>query len=477
VISPLDLAAARDTVRARFSPTPLTYSETFSQRTGAEVYLKLENLQRTGSFKVRGALCRLTHDRDRIPERGVVAASAGNHAQGVALAARQLGVRATVVMPESAPIGKQLATREYGARVILHGRTVTEALTEARRLETDGYLFVHPYDDPQVIAGQATVGSEILEQLLAPNGCPRPPPATGNEPAPGPGLQARASDDSPRPGNRTFPQERPQGEPQDGASDDSPRPGNRTFYTERPQGEPQEGASDEIWVPLGGGGLLAGIALAVKGVRPDVRLVGVQTEACMSAAAARRAGKPVTVEAGHSIADGIIVPQMGELPFRILSEFLDETCVVEESAIALAMVELLEKKKLLAEGAGATALAALLGAPPERVRGRRIVVVISGGNVDLNVLDRVLEMGLMRTGRILRFSAVLDDRPGSLSRLLHILTREKANVLHVVHDRLSVDLPLGRTRVALTAETRGFDHNQELTAAIRAGGFLLEEPG
>ncbi|MDF1552083.1 MAG: pyridoxal-phosphate dependent enzyme [Deferrisomatales bacterium] len=421
-ITAADLAAARDVVRDRFPPTPLIYSETFSQRTGAEVFLKLENLQRTGSFKVRGALCRLTRDRQSIPAQGVVAASAGNHAQGVALAASQLGIPSTVVMPETAPIGKQLATRDYGARVILHGRTVAESLEQARRLEEEGYCFVHPFDDPQVIAGQATVGSEILEQLAA----------------------FEASREQPS--------------------------------CPLPQGEPQDGQTTEIWAPLGGGGLLTGIALAVEEVLPGVHLVGVQTAACPSAAAALRAGKPVTVATEHSIADGIVVPKMGELPFQILSRRLDETRSVEESAIALAMVELLERKKLLAEGAGATALAALLGAPPERVRGHRIVVVISGGNVDLNVLDRVLEMGLMHKGRILRFSVVLDDRPGALSRLLHILTREKANILHVAHDRLSVDLPLSRTRVALTAETRGFDHNRELTAAIQAGGYHLEAP-
>jgi threonine dehydratase len=417
-----DLAAAREVVSSRLAPTPLIYSEHFSHLTGAEIHLKLENLQRTGSFKVRGALCYLVHYRDEIPAKGVIAASAGNHAQGVALAASQLGIPATVVMPENAPIGKQLATRDYGAAVILHGRTVAESLQQARRLEDEGYRFVHPFDDPQVIAGQATVGSEILDQLPA--------------------------------------------------SADSPGQGNRTFHQEQTGGE---GA--EIWVPLGGGGLAAGIALAIAAARQSVRIVGAQTVACPSATAALEAGKPVTVSPGHSIADGIVVPRMGKLPFRILSGTLKEVHCVEESAIALAMVQLLERKKLLAEGAGATALAALLSADPERVRGRRIVVVISGGNVDLNVLDRVLEMGLMHTGRILRFSVVLDDRPGALSSLLNILTREKANILHVSHDRLSVDLPLGRTRVELTAETRGFEHNGQLVAAVTGAGYQLEEEG
>ncbi len=390
---------ARRILAGRFPPTPLIRSEQLTRQSGAEVFLKLENLQRTGSFKVRGAMYKLWRCRDRVGPEGVVAASAGNHAQGVALAATALGLRATVVMPEGSSISKQLATRQYGARVLLHGRTVAEALGRARELERRGHTFLHPFDDEDIIAGQATVGLELLDQL---------------------------------------------------------------------------DAFDEVWVPVGGGGLASGIALAVKEQRPGVRIVGVQTEACPSAREALLRRRPVEVEPRRSLADGILVPRIGDIPFAVLSEHLDEVLLAEESRIAMAVVTLLETKKLLAEGAGAVPVAALLAAPPERVKGRRIVLVVSGGNLDLNVLDRILEQGLIRTGRILRFSVVLDDVPGALESLLSVLAGEKANILHIFHDRLSIDLPVGRTRVEVEVETRGFDHIGRVSAALVQAGFRIQ---
>ncbi|GAB4258462.1 MAG: threonine ammonia-lyase [Deferrisomatales bacterium] len=399
MVEPAHILEAREVVAAQLPPTPLLYSEYFSSATGARVYLKLENLQRTGSFKVRGALHKLHRCREAIGPKGVVAASAGNHAQGVALAAQRLGIPATIVMPENASISKQLATRGYGGEVILAGASVAEALERARALVAEGYTFIHPFDDPDVIAGQGTVGLELLEQCEAP---------------------------------------------------------------------------DEVWVPVGGGGLIAGLAVAVKQGAAATRIVGVQSEACPSAAEALRAGRPVTAPAGRSIADGIMVPRVGEHAFRILRRLVDEIVVAEESRIAMAIVQLLEMKKLLAEGAGAVALAALLAAPPERIRDKRVVVVISGGNVDLNVLDRILEQGLIRTGRILRFGVVLPDVPGALASVLAVLTRQRANILHILHDRLSLDLPVGMTRVEVEVETRNEAHIRELTEALAAGGFHTE---
>ncbi len=397
----IDLArirAARDVVGRWVSPSPLIRSEHFSRLTGAEVFLKLENLQRTGSFKVRGALNKLHRCLESDGPRPVVAASAGNHAQGVALAAASLGMPATIVMPETAAISKQLATRDYGGRVVLHGRTVAEAVERARALGEEGYCFVHPYDDEDVIAGQGTVALELLEQVAE---------------------------------------------------------------------------ADEVWVPVGGGGLAAGVAAALAEARPTAKVVGVQTEACPSAARALEAHEPVTVALGQSIADGILVSRVGDTNFPLLARGVREVRVVEETAIASAIVQLLERKKLLAEGAGAVGLAALLSAPPERVRGRRIVVVVSGGNVDLNVLDRILHQGLIRSGRIFRFSVVLDDVPGALGGLLAVIARQRANVLHIAHDRLSLDLPVGRTRVEAEVETRGAEHIGDVAAALGDAGFSI----
>ncbi len=382
-----------------FPPTPLIFSEHFSRLTGARVHLKLENLQRTGSFKVRGALTKLRRCRDRIGPLGVVAASAGNHAQGVALAASRLGIPATVVMPERAPISKQVATRNYGGRVILAGRDVGEALVRARQLVDGGYTFVHPYDDADVVAGQGTTGLEILSQC--------------------PDVQ-------------------------------------------------------EVWVPVGGGGLVAGIAVAVKDARPATRIVGVQSQACPSARAALRAGAPVRLSPERSIADGIAVPEVGALTYPILRDRVDELRTVGESRIAMTLVELLEKKKLLAEGAGVAALAAFLEADPERVRRRTVVVVLSGGNVDLNILDRILELGLLRTGRIVRFGIVLDDIPGALASVIAVVSGHGANILHIHHDRHNPALPVGRTRVEVEVETRGFDHAGAVVKALGESGLAPE---
>src|SRR5512139_283310 len=363
--------------------TPLIFSTSFSRRAGAQVYLKLENLQKTGSFKFRGAYHKLSKIRPQVSPLGVVAASAGNHAQGVAHAAQLLGVPATIVMPEWASISKQLATSGYGGRVILAGMSLTESLAQARTLEAEGRTFMHPYDDADIIAGQGTIGLEIVAEL--------------------PTL-------------------------------------------------------DAILIPVGGGGLIAGIATAVKTLRPETKIIGVQAAVCPSALAARRLGKPIPVTARKSIADGISVKEVGRLPFAVMERFVDEIVAVEEEQIAAAVLDLLERKKILVEGSGAVPLAALVSGVLPSLRDRVVVLVVSGGNVDSHLLGRILNQGLFRSGRILKFSVVLEDVPGALAGLLDVVATSRGNILHILHDRMGRHLPLGLSRVELEVETRDVGH-------------------
>jgi threonine dehydratase len=379
--------------------TPLIFSTSFSRRAGAQVYLKLENLQKTGSFKFRGAYHKLSKIRPQVSPLGVVAASAGNHAQGVAHAAQLLGVPATIVMPEWASISKQLATRGYGGRVILAGMSLTESLAQARTLEAEGRTFMHPYDDADIIAGQGTIGLEIVAEL--------------------PTL-------------------------------------------------------DAILTPVGGGGLIAGIATAVKTLRPETKVIGVQAAVCASALAARRLGKPTPVTARKSIADGISVKEVGRLPFAVMERFVDDIVTVEEEQIAAAVLDLLERKKILAEGSGAVPLAALVSGVLPSLRDRVVVLVVSGGNVDSHLLGRILNQGLFRSGRILKFSVVLEDVPGALAGLLDVVATSRGNILHILHDRMGRHLPLGLSRVELEVETRDVGHMEEILNALTSSGYEVE---
>lgn len=398
----IDLNRIRDAagiLGAKVIRTPLVQSPTLSKLSGARVFLKLENLQETGSFKLRGASYKIAHPASRIGPAGVVAASAGNHAQGVALAARRAGLPATIFMPEWASITKQKATEGYGGDVILEGHSIGECIERARKLAGEGRTFIHPFDDPEIICGQGTIGLEILEDL--------PDPQT-------------------------------------------------------------------IVVPIGGGGLIAGIAVAVKALYPRARIIGAQAKACPSAAEARSAGKPVKVEALRSIADGIAVKQVGDLTFPILRDLVDEVVLVDEDEIAEAVLMLLERKRILAEGAAAVAVAALLHSKIPLTSPGNIVLVISGGNVDIPLLDRIIRQGLFRNGRIMRFGICLDDVPGTLSRLLGLVARLKANVLRIRHDRSSGELPIHLTRVEFEIETKGPDHIREITSQLRRHGYSIQ---
>ena len=380
--------------------TPLIYSHTLSRASGREVFLKLENLQTTGSFKLRGALNRLRLLKDRKEGDKVVAASAGNHGQGVAFAAAHLGIPATIVMPQGASISKQMATRGYGAELILYGQDLSQALERALALVAEGYTFIHPYDDPEVMAGQGTLGLEILEDL--------------------PGV-------------------------------------------------------DTVVLPVGGGGLAAGTALALKGLKPQVQVIGVQTAQVPSLTAALKQGAPTPVPARPTLADGIQVPLVGRHPFPWLRDYLSDVVLVRETEIAQALLLLLEGKKVLAEGAGAVATAAFLGPLRSRDLGRQVVLLISGGNIDIPLLERVLPRALLERRRLLNLRVALSDRPGSLGRLTTLLGEAGANILHLFHDRLARELPLDFTRVELNLETRGPEHGETVLKALRDAGYQVEE--
>jgi threonine dehydratase len=394
-----DIEAARQRQQGVVLRTPLVYSHSLSRAGGRDVFLKLENLQTTGSFKLRGALNRLTLFKERGEGTQVVAASAGNHGQGVAFAATHLGIPATIVMPQGASISKQLATRGYGAEVILHGRDLGEALKQAQTLVAQGYTFIHPYDDPEVIAGQGTLGLEIIEDL--------------------PGV-------------------------------------------------------DTVVVPVGGGGLAAGVIIALKARKPAVRIIGVQTAQVPSLNAALKHGAPTPVPSKPTLADGINVPLIGRHPFPAL-QHLSEVVLVKEREIVQALLLLLEGKKVLAEGAGAVTTAAFLGPLAGRDLGRRVVLVVSGGNIDIPLLERVVPRALLERRRLLTLRVALPDYPGSLGRLTSLLGEHGANILHLFHDRLAKELPLDYTRVELNLETRGPEHGDAVLQALREAGYKVEE--
>ncbi|WP_298438641.1 threonine ammonia-lyase [Geobacter sp.] len=385
---------AADRLKKRVRRTELIHSHHFSERLGIPVHFKCENLQRTGSFKIRGALnFMLAQPREKLT-RGVITASAGNHAQGVAFSADLLGVRATVFMPESTPPQKVQATREYGADVVLAGKNFDEAYAAAIQTQKEsGALFVHPFDDHLVMAGQGTIGLEILEEL----------PDVGT-----------------------------------------------------------------ILVPIGGGGLIAGIATAVKETHPRVRIVGVESKAAPSMHYSVKRGKILEAPLTVTLADGIAVKKVGKNTFPIVRELVDEVVLVDEEEIALAIVALLERTKLLVEGAGAVTLAALLNGKAGKPAGKT-VCVLSGGNIDVKTIATVVERGLLAAGRYLKLKVILDDIPGSLAGLATDIAATRANISLITHERRSKDLPLGKTEVLLELETRGYEHIQEVIDHLRGG--------
>jgi threonine dehydratase len=391
-----DVLAARERLRGAIYYSPCPHSLMLSALTGQQVYLKLENLQMTGSFKERGALNRIAMLTPEQAARGVIAASAGNHAQGVAYHATKRGIRAVIVMPLTTPLVKVTATRDFGAEVVLHGANYDEAFTEAIRLCAEQDLtFIHPFDDPAVMAGQGTIGLELLEQV--------------------PLLEA-------------------------------------------------------VVVPIGGGGLIGGIACAIKESRPDIRIVGVQTSRLPSMAAAVEAHHPVTIDPATTIADGIAVRRAGDLTLPMVERYVDEIVTVDEDEIASAILMLLEREKTLAEGAGATALAALLQHRTS-LKGAHTAALVCGGNIDVTLLSRIIERGLVQDGRLIRLRIHLLDKPGALADLTRLIASHRANIVDTLHNRAYYGVNLGDTVIDITMETRGREQVAELLEALTAEGY------
>jgi threonine dehydratase len=396
MVTPRDVLEARRRLASYIRPSPLVHSNHLSRRFGLDVYLKLESLQDTGSFKVRGALNRLLLLSGEERRLGVVAASAGNHAQGVAWAARQLSIPATIFMPRFAPIAKLLATRGYGAHVIQHGETYDECAQEAREwMKGHGGTLIPGFDDAHVIAGQGTAGMEILEQ--APD-------------------------------------------------------------------------AQTVIVPAGGGGLLAGVALAVKATRPDVEILGVQSVHAPAVARSMEAGRRISAPPQRTLADGIAVAAPGEIPWAILRERVDGIVTVDEPSIESAVITFLERKHLVVEGAGAAPLAVLIEGRV-RLRGRRVVLVVSGGNLDLQWMDRLLQRGALALGRRMRLRIVLPDVPGALSRVTAVIAESGANILQVYHDRLAPEQPVHLSRVEFDLEILSHDHAAEIRRLLHEAGI------
>ncbi len=378
--------------------TPLEKSSTFSRMTGGTILLKYENLQKTGAFKVRGALYKVYKLQGKYD--GVVAASAGNHAQGVAYAAKIFGLKAVIVMPVTAPISKIEATRGYGAEVVLAGRVFDETLRVAKRIaEERGYYLVHAFNDPDIIAGQGTIALEVIEET---------------------------------------------------------------------------DELDQIIVPVGGGGLISGVGSVMKTYRPYVRVIGVEPTACPKATLSLSEGRIVKIEPRASIADGLIVKQLGDLTFEIMRHVVDSMVTVEEDEIAHAIYLLLERGKVLAEGAGAISLAALLHGRID-TRGQTSTAIISGGNIDLTHIYKIILRGLTREGRLARITGYVPDSPGQLKRILEVIASKRGNVIGIQHDRIDPKLPAWHARVTITFEAAGRDKIEEILETLRREGYEFWE--
>jgi len=402
-VSLADIQAARRTLRDVILPTPTLPAARLSAELGAPIFYKAENTQHSGSFKIRGAYNTINHLPDEERARGVIAPSAGNHAQGVALAAQMHGVRAVIVMPERAPLTKVVATRRLGAEVVLHGASFDDAVAHARHLqEAHGYTYLHAFDHPRVIAGQGTIGMELAEEL------------------PDLGL---------------------------------------------------------LVVPIGGGGLIGGIAIALKALRPDVRIVGVQAAGCAPVPESLTAGAPVTCAQARTIADGIAVKRPGELTLPIIRALVDEVVTVDEDEIVLAIAHVLQNSRLVVEGAGAAGVAALLSGKVRPRPGERTATVLCGGNIDPNLLARVIEQALVRGGRYLLLRTSVDDRPGGLAGLVNHVAQTGASVMDLFHRRAMWRVPVDRAGVELVLEVRDEEHAQAVIARLREAGYHCEREG
>lgn len=374
--------------------TPIVYSFSLSEISGANVFLKLENLQRTGSFKIRGAYNKIYNLRGTVKK--VVAASAGNHAQGVALAAKLLGMKATIVMPEGTPINKILATKHYGADVVLHGNSFEDAYIYAKQLaDSSSGVFIHAFDDPEVIAGQGTIGLELIETLQN---------------------------------------------------------------------------VEVVFAPIGGGGLISGISIALKENNSKIKIIGVQSTASPSMLVSKEKGTVVEITSKETLADGIAIRKVGAIPFNIVQNYVDDIMTVDEQEIEDALLLLTERKKIVVEGAGAVGLAGLLKRR-ESFYNKNSAIIISGGNIDINTLAKIMERGLIKRGRFMKLELELPDVPGSLAKLATLLGSVKANIVQIFHDRFSTELQLNKAIAEISLETQGFEHQEEILKLLRENGY------
>lgn len=397
-----DVLEARETIKDIVKKTDILESAKLSQQTGANVFYKCENLQKTGSFKVRGACNKIANLTDAEKENGVIASSAGNHAQGVALGAKMSGIKATIVMPATAPLAKVTATKGYGAEVVLNGLVYDDAYAKAVELQKEsGATFLHPFNDKHVMAGQGTIALEIFEQL-----------------------------------NNNV---------------------------------------DTILCPIGGGGIIAGIAVAAKGINPNVKIVGVQTANIPSMHESVKNGEVTTAFNATTIADGIAVKTPGDMTFEIIKELVDEVIVVTEEEIAQGMLFLMENQKVVAEGSGAVTTAALVSGKYVPQKDENVVCVISGGNVDVNTLYRVIGTALTKEGRRWSFTTIIADKPGGLAELTKILSMNDANIINVNLSRVDGEASLGSLKAELVLETFNNDHIEKIKAEITSAGFKINE--
>jgi threonine dehydratase len=398
-----EIQAARRLLRGVINTTPILVDERLSADLGARVFLKAENTQRSGSFKIRGAYNTIAQLQPAERDRGVIAHSAGNHAQGVALAAKLVGIPATIVMPERAPLTKVAATRRLGAEVILHGATFDDAGAHARAIQHErGLTYVHAFNDERVIAGQGTIGLEIVEAL--------------------PDLAL-------------------------------------------------------LVVPIGGGGMIGGIALAVKALLPDVRIVGVQAAGCAAVSASLAAGAPVTAPAARTIADGIAVKRPGDLTLPIIRELVSEVVTVDDEEIGRGIAHIVQNSKQVVEGAGAAGVAALLSGKVVPRAGESVCVVMGGGNIDGNLLARVIEQVLVKQGRYILLRTTVDDRPGNLAPLVELVAAAGANVIDIFHRRAVWLVPVDRVGIEMVLEVRDEAHGQEVVRRLNDAGYIVDREG
>ncbi|OOY35628.1 threonine ammonia-lyase [Solemya velum gill symbiont] len=395
-----DIREAQDRIRDFIYKTPCAHSETLSHLTGCNLYLKLENLQMTGSFKERGSLNKILQLNKQQKAVGVITASAGNHAQGVAHAAGLCGIRAVIVMPETTPLAKIQGTSQLGAEIELYGSSYDEAYEKACELQQcHGYTFIHAFDDPAVIAGQGTIGLELVEQV--------------------PDI-------------------------------------------------------DAVVVPVGGGGLISGIALAVKESHPDIDIIGVEAERLPAMQQSVTSGRVIPLRTANTIADGISVARVGEHTLPIVSKLVSQIVTVSEEEIAAAIMTLLEREKSLAEGAGAVGVAAMLQHRMSSLKGKTVVVVVSGGNIDMTLLARIIDRGLENDGRVSYVTVVVPDKPGSIAILATLAARHGANILHITQNRHASEVGLEESEVELTLETKGHNHVNEIIAELKKNGISVK---